>query len=73
MVVLTVYKETANEVMDLVRELRNTGWVQGKDFDFKYVPSKYINDGFTEIVPKHTEFTFYNEKLATWFALRWID
>jgi hypothetical protein len=70
MVTLIVYKDTANEVMDLVRELRIDGWVQGKDFDFKYVPPKYINDGFTEIVPKHTEFIFYNEKLATWFSLK---
>lgn len=62
---------TPGEIIEIVREMRATGMVQGKDFDFKYCPIQYNNDGWEVIAEKHTVFTFYDEKYATWFALKW--
>lgn len=62
---------SANEVMEIVQQLRKQGLVQGTDFDFAYHQQKsdYIS-GHIE-VPKHARFTFYDDKWATWFSLRW--
>lgn len=62
---------SASNGLDRVHELRAMGLVQGKDFDFAYFPREDqgyafgMHDGF------YTEFTFYEEKYATMFALKW--
>jgi len=60
-----------DKVMEIVREMRKGGMVQGKDFDFKYCPVQYNNDGWEQISTQHTVFTFYEERYATWFAIKW--
>ena len=57
--------------MTIVRELRRMGCVQGKDFDFAFNQAKYDNDGFEAVTPRQTVFTFYTEKWATLFSLKW--
>lgn len=59
------------EVMELVNELRSKNYVQGKDFDFKYYPSK--DDYFSpqNAYNRYTIFIFYKDELATWFTLRY--
>lgn len=60
----------ANAGMELVRELRSAGLVQGRDFDFKYCP--YSHDSFTgEDVDRHVVFSFHTEKYSTFYALKW--
>lgn len=67
---IEIKEKTAGEILDIVKELRNEGYVQGTDFDFAYRPPEYdFMNGHTE--GKKTTFTFYNDKLATWFVLRW--
>lgn len=60
------------EVMDVVKELRAKGYVQGTDFDFEYYKPKhdYIS-GHLEY-NRHTVFSFHNESLATWFSLSYL-
>lgn len=58
-----------NESMDVVRELRNKGYVQGIHFDFEYHPPKYTDLSHDPVYNRHTVFTFYKEELATWFSL----
>ena len=65
------YKKPA-EIMDIVREMRSAGMIQGTDFDFAYSHAQYNNDGWDQTSPAQTVFTFYEEKWATWFALRWV-
>jgi len=60
-----------DEVISVVREMRKNGMIQGKDFDFKYEPATYDTDGWEAVSPRQTVFTFYDEKYATWFALKW--
>ena len=50
--------KSADEIMNVIRQMRANGLVQGSDFDFKFNFAK-------------TEFTFYKEKPAVYFALRW--
>jgi hypothetical protein len=59
----------ANQTMEIVREMRKSGMVQGEDFDFEYCPSVW--DDLTDGIPNHALFIFYKEKYATMFALRW--
>ena len=71
MVKVNVLHKSPTEVMDLVKDLRLQGLVQGQDFDFAYYQARWDNyspDGF---IPKHTIFTFYTEKHATLFALKY--
>ena len=69
MTVIKLLNKDPNEVMDIVRAMRANGMVQGKDFDFAYYQSRW--DEMIGEIPKNVEFRFYEEKLATWFALRW--
>jgi hypothetical protein len=69
MTVIKLLNKDPNEVMDIVRSMRANGMVQGKDFDFAYYQSRW--DEMIGEIPKTVEFRFYEEKLATWFALRW--
>lgn len=55
----------ANDVMIIVRQLREQGYVQGIDFDFQYFHSSEGDH------TKRSVFTFYKGELATWFALRY--
>ena len=57
------------EIMDMVKDLRTQGLVQGKDFDFEYRPETW--DNFSRVHEKYTVFTFYDERWGTWFTLKW--
>ena len=68
-----------NTTLDIVRELRKQGLVQGTDFDFSYNKPIYTDwrvwDQAEEsdpiVTPKHARFRFYDDKYATLFALRY--
>jgi hypothetical protein len=57
--------------MDIVKQLRKQGLVQGKDFDFAFHKATYTADSWTAVTPRHAVFTFYTEKHATLFALKY--
>lgn len=57
--------------MSIVRELRQQGWIQGKDFDFAFHRATYTIDSWTAVTPRQTIFTFYTERYATLFALKY--
>ena len=58
-----------NQVMDIVRELRQQGLVQSKDFDFAYYQSRW--DEMIGEIPTSAVFSFYTEKYATMFAIKY--
>lgn len=60
-----------NDIIEIVRELRAHGMVQGTDFDFRYNQSKWDNYDNEAVAPEHTVFKFYNEKYATFFILKY--
>lgn len=60
------------EIMEIVYQLRGRGLWQGKDFDFAHYPELY--DTFAGTTrERHTIFTFYAEKYATWFAIKYAS
>lgn len=68
---VVVYDRNPNEVMDLVKELRSQGYVQGVDYDFAYHKPTWDTFGHEPPTRRFTVFTFYNEKYATFFALKY--
>lgn len=57
--------------MELVQEIRQMGLKQGEDFDFSYYQTKW--DEMIGEIPEHTKFTFYDDKWATIFSLKYGD
>lgn len=70
MIEITILNKEVNEILDIVQELRCHGLIQNTDFDFAYSSEQRDYYGNIER-QKHTIFKFYNESLATWFALRY--
>ena len=68
-VTVTIRDRDANEIMDIVKKLRADGLVQGKDFDFSFHRRHW--DPFTGDMEGNTKFTFYTEKYASLFALKY--
>lgn len=60
-----------NEVMEVVKELRQKGYVQGLDFDFEYHKPKYSDITYEAVHNRYTLFKFYREELSTWFILKY--
>ena len=71
--VVKLWDKNANDVMQIVREMREQGLVQGKDFDFAYNKPTFDNSSYEAVERRHTVFTFYDSKWATWFLLKWND
>lgn len=71
MTVIKIIDIDPSRTIDIVRELRAQGLVQGRDFDFSYHQAKYDNDGWSAVENRHARFTFTDAKYATLFALRY--
>lgn len=66
-----IFHDNVGYILDIVKELRDKGYVQGSDFDFAFIPVEIDNSNYQIIKEKHTVFMFYKEELATWFTLVW--
>lgn len=65
-----------DRVLEIVRELRHQGLVQGQDFDFAYSPERldYNLASVGEVLAqRHTVFSFYNDSLASWFGIKYAE
>jgi len=71
MIKVIVKDRNANEILNIVYELRAQGLVQGQDFDFSYNKAEYDNFSYEPAIEQHTVFSFHTEKYATLFALRY--
>jgi hypothetical protein len=70
---ITVNVEHKNpiDILAIVNELRASGLVQGVHFDFAFYQSRW--DEMIGEIPKNTQFTFYEEKYSTLFALKYLS
>ena len=70
---ITIVVEDKNpfDVIGIVKELRANGLVQGVHFDFAYNQSRW--DPMIGDVKGFTNFTFYEEKYSTLFALKYLS
>jgi hypothetical protein len=72
MIEIKVIDLKPDEIMPIVRGLREDGLVQGRDFDFAYNQAKYDTDGWEPVQNRQTIFTFYTEEYATMFTLKYL-
>ena len=70
-VTVTIDRKNPNDVLDIVKELRTSGLVQGVHFDFAFYQSRW--DPMIGDVKGFTNFTFYEEKYSTLFALKYLS
>lgn len=71
MIEVRIDDKMPNDILEIVKEIKKLGYIQGIDFDFEYHPPKY-----TDLTPdaeynRKTIFRFYKDELATWFELRY--
>lgn len=71
MIEIKLFDKMPNDMLELVKELRQLGYVQGRDFDFEYHPPKYNDWAMDAEYNRLTIFRFYKDELATWFELRY--
>lgn len=71
MIEVRIIDKKVNDIIDLVKEIKELGHIQGKDFDFEYHPPKYDDLSMEVVYNRVTVFKFYKEELATWFSLRY--
>ena len=71
MIEVVIEKQNANDIINIVCELRDQGFVQGIDFEFAYHGVNYDNwaEGIT--YKKHTVFRFADPAVASWFRLKY--
>lgn len=71
MIDVAIHDIDIHRTLEIVNELRKTGWKQGVDFDFAYHKAYYDNFSYEAVTPKKVVFTFYNDINASYFMLRW--
>jgi len=64
---VTIYGKSANEVIEIVHQMKAHGWTDGVDFDWVYHRSPTY-----DTKDRRTVFNFYKEEYTTYFALRWL-
>ena len=72
MITVEILDLKPEEVMPIVRALRDDGLVQGQDFDFAYRHAKYDTDSWEAVHNRRTTFIFYKEEYATMFTLKYL-
>lgn len=60
-----------DESLEIVRSLKNDGFIQGKDFDWSYQKPLYNDRTYEQIYDRRTIFRFFKDEMATWFSLRY--
>ena len=68
---IIIHHRDAIEILGIVGKLRADGWVQGQDFDFYFYQKHW--DPMTGDMKGFTRFTFYTEKYASLFALKYAS
>lgn len=71
MIEIVIMDKDPSGVIEIVKDLRLSGLVQGQDFDFTYRPPQWDNFSGDAVYNKRTVFSFYTEELASWFALKY--
>lgn len=68
---VVISKQSANDIINIVGELRAQGFVQGTDFEFAYHAADYDNWSGDVTYNKYTVFRFTDPAVASWFTLKY--
>jgi len=71
MTAITFANTSAARSLDMLQTVRNSGLVQGQDFDWAWHPRQW--DSMTGDTPGFVEFRFQDPALATFFQLMWNE
>ena len=71
MIEVIIAKQTAHDIINIVYELRDQGFIQGVDFEFAYHAADYDNWSGDVTYNKHTVFRFTDPATASWFTLKY--
>ena len=63
-----ILSDDVNRILEIVRELRSQGYVQGVDFDFEF-HKPYWDKLTNETTDRYTKFIFHTEEISMLFAL----
>jgi hypothetical protein len=67
---IVLLHKDSNEIIEIIKQLKNQyGLVVNKDFEFSYQAGKW--DEMVGDIPKQTKFTFFEDRWATLFVLKW--
>lgn len=59
-------------LLEIVEEIRESGYKQGIDFDFSFVPAKWEDTlSFSPSSKSHAVFIFYKDLLASFIMLKY--
>lgn len=58
-----------NDLLEIVADLKNKGYVQGTHYDFEYHHPKELDWSGDVKYHRYVIFRFYKDELATWFRL----
>lgn len=61
----------AVEAIEMVKELRTKGLVQGLDFEFAFHHARYQLGDEGHVIPKGVEFKFRDAKWVTFFRMKY--
>jgi hypothetical protein len=59
------------QAIELKNRLLADGLALGRDFEWRYSPATYDNDGFTAVTPRQAVYEFADPALATFYKLKW--
>lgn len=71
MIEVIIAKQTAHDIINIVYELRDQGFIQGVDFEFAYHAADYDNWSGDVTYNKYTVFRFADPAVASWFTLKY--
>ena len=69
---VTLYNKTSAEISQIIRELKEKGLVANEHYEFRFFPSVWEQELPHRLEEeKKTEFTFKENKYATWLLMKW--
>lgn len=71
MIEVTIHSQSANDIINIVHELKAQDLVQDVDFEFAYHSAEYDNWSGDVTYNKHTVFRFRDPAVASWFRLKY--
>lgn len=64
---------TAPTALELRDQLLDAGLIQNQDFEWAYHPQQFHDMAWQDSEPRHVEFKFRDDKLATFYSLKWAN
>jgi hypothetical protein len=68
---VTLHNKTSFEISQIIHELKHKGLIANEHYEYKFFPAHWEQEPPHRQYDKKTEFTFKEEKYATWVLLKY--